>query len=149
MVKNLPANAGDNRFNLWVKKIPWRRNWQTHSGILAWKIPWRSLAGCSPWGCKRVGSNWAHKFDYMLLTTFTDNFYWETETCLIFMDFSLKNFYFVNGIDNHTVHNSKGAREGGWWQTPSHTCYLASCFPGSHCCCCPGCPSGGSLCIKI
>ena len=26
----------------------------THSGILAWKVPWteRSLAGCSPWGHK-------------------------------------------------------------------------------------------------
>ena len=24
----------------------------THSSILAWKIPWRSLVGYSPWGCK-------------------------------------------------------------------------------------------------
>ena len=23
----------------------------THSSTLAWKIPWRSLVGCSPWGC--------------------------------------------------------------------------------------------------
>ena len=22
-----------------------------HSSTLAWKIPWRSLEGCSPWGC--------------------------------------------------------------------------------------------------
>ena len=28
------------RFNPWVRKIPWRRKWQTHSSILAWKIPW-------------------------------------------------------------------------------------------------------------
>ena len=28
----------------------------THSGILAWEIPWtQELAGYSPWGCKRVG----------------------------------------------------------------------------------------------
>ena len=29
-VKNLPANAGDARdgFDLWVRKIPWRRKWQ-------------------------------------------------------------------------------------------------------------------------
>ena len=42
MVKNLPARAGDirdNRFDPWVRKIPWRRAWQaTHSSILAWKI---------------------------------------------------------------------------------------------------------------
>ena len=30
VVKNLPANAGDRRlrFNPWVRKIPWRREWQ-------------------------------------------------------------------------------------------------------------------------
>ena len=54
MVKNPPANAGDIkrcRFNLWVRKIPWRRAWQPtlvfylekkmaiHSSILAWEIP--------------------------------------------------------------------------------------------------------------
>ena len=28
----------------------------THSSTLAWEIPWtRSLAGCSPWGCKDIG----------------------------------------------------------------------------------------------
>ena len=47
MVKNPPANAGDAGlisgsgrpgFDPWVGKIPWRRD--THSGILAWRIPW-------------------------------------------------------------------------------------------------------------
>ena len=30
VVKNLPANEADMRqeFNLWVRKIPWRRKWQ-------------------------------------------------------------------------------------------------------------------------
>ena len=30
MVKNMPANAGDagDRFDPWVRKIPWRRQWQ-------------------------------------------------------------------------------------------------------------------------
>ena len=30
VVKNPPANAGDVRcgFNLWVRKIPWKRAWQ-------------------------------------------------------------------------------------------------------------------------
>ena len=29
----------------------------THSSILAWEIPQRSLQGYSPWGFKRVGHN--------------------------------------------------------------------------------------------
>ena len=29
VVKNLSANAGDIRDNPWVRKIPWRRAWQT------------------------------------------------------------------------------------------------------------------------
>ena len=39
VVKNLLASAG-NRFDTWVKKIPWRRNMATHSSILVWKIQW-------------------------------------------------------------------------------------------------------------
>ena len=27
-------------FDPWVWKTPWRREWQLHSGILAWRIPW-------------------------------------------------------------------------------------------------------------
>ena len=27
-------------FDLWVGKIPWRREWLTHSSILSWRIPW-------------------------------------------------------------------------------------------------------------
>ena len=41
------------RFNPWVRKIPWRRKWLTHSSILAWKIPWtEEPMGYSPWGRK-------------------------------------------------------------------------------------------------
>ena len=29
VVKNPPANAGD-RFDPWVRKMPWRRKWQPH-----------------------------------------------------------------------------------------------------------------------
>ena len=57
MVKNLLANAGDlrERFELWVRKIPWRRAWQPAPVFLLGKChEQRSLAGYSPWGC-RVG----------------------------------------------------------------------------------------------
>ena len=41
-----------NRFDPWVRKIPWRREWQPT--LVSWPGEvhgQRSLAGCSPWGC--------------------------------------------------------------------------------------------------
>ena len=55
MVKNPPANAGDKRcgFHPWVRKIPWRREWQSTSVFLPVKsYGQRSLVGYSPWGHK-------------------------------------------------------------------------------------------------
>ena len=26
----------------------------THSSILSWEMAWRSLVGCSPWGCEAL-----------------------------------------------------------------------------------------------
>ena len=41
------------RFNPWVRKVPWRRKWQTTPGFLPGKSHGqRNLAGCSPWGHK-------------------------------------------------------------------------------------------------
>ena len=41
-------------FNPWVRKIPWRRAWHSHSSILAWRIPGTEKPGGlhSPWGRK-------------------------------------------------------------------------------------------------
>ena len=33
------------RFHTWVGKMPWRRNWLTHSSILAWRSPWPEEPG--------------------------------------------------------------------------------------------------------
>ena len=56
MVKNLIANAGDNKrsgFNHWVRKIPWRRARQPTPIFLPEESHGqRSLTGYSPWGCK-------------------------------------------------------------------------------------------------
>ena len=41
------------RFNLWVRKIPWRRNWQPTPVLLPGKSHGqRSLAGYNPWDHK-------------------------------------------------------------------------------------------------
>ena len=49
-------------FDPWVGKIPWRRKWQPTPVFLPGESHGqRSLAGCSPWGCKRVRHNLATK----------------------------------------------------------------------------------------
>ena len=57
--KESACNAGDclqhssPRFDPWVRKIPWRRKWQSTPVFLPGKCHWqRSLAGYSPWGRK-------------------------------------------------------------------------------------------------
>ena len=48
-------------FDPWAGKIPWSRKWQPTPGFLPGKSHGqRSLAGYSPWGCKRVRHNWAY-----------------------------------------------------------------------------------------
>ena len=57
MVKNRPANAGDNEFDPCVRKIPWRRKWQPAPVVLPEKPHGqRSLVGCNPGGCKDLDS---------------------------------------------------------------------------------------------
>ena len=61
MVKNLPANVGDNRDTGWIpgsRKIPWRGKWQSTPAFSPGKFHGqRSLVGYSPWG-HRVRHNW-------------------------------------------------------------------------------------------
>ena len=54
MVKNLPA-IGRPRFDPWVRKSPWRREWLPTPVFLPGEFHrQRSLAGCSPWGRKEL-----------------------------------------------------------------------------------------------
>ena len=47
-------------FDSWVRKIPWRSTWQTHSSILAWRIPWtEEPGGLQSSGSQRIGHGWA------------------------------------------------------------------------------------------
>ena len=52
VVKNLPVN-GKGLFDLWVRKIPWKREWQPTPVFLPGESHGqRSLQGYSPWGHK-------------------------------------------------------------------------------------------------
>ena len=60
VVKNLPAIAGDVRGS--VQSLGWEgpleEGMATHSGILAWKIPWtEEPGGLQSMGSHRVGHN--------------------------------------------------------------------------------------------
>ena len=59
-IKEPACNAGDpGSPGSWVRKIPWRREWQHTPVFLPGKSHGqRSLVGCSPWGC-RLGPDWA------------------------------------------------------------------------------------------
>ena len=53
-VKRLPA-----MLETLVQSLDWEdpleKEMATHSGVLAWEIPWtENLVGCSPWDCKKV-----------------------------------------------------------------------------------------------
>ena len=51
--KESTCQCGRCRFNPWVRKIPWRRAWQPTPVFLSGESHGqRSLAGCSPWGCR-------------------------------------------------------------------------------------------------
>ena len=59
VVKNPPTSEGRRKrhgFDPWIGKIPWRRAWQPTPVFLPEEAPpgERSLAGCSPWGCKEL-----------------------------------------------------------------------------------------------
>ena len=56
VVKNPPASARDTGrqgLDPWIRNSPWRKEWQPTPGFLPGESHGqRSLAGCSPWGCK-------------------------------------------------------------------------------------------------
>ena len=55
MVKNLPAMQERPRFDPWVRKIPWRREWQPSPVFLPGESHGqRSLVGHRPWGLKEL-----------------------------------------------------------------------------------------------
>ena len=53
MVKSQPA-VQETRVQFLAQEDPLEKEMASHSSIFAWKIPHRSLAGCSLWGCKEL-----------------------------------------------------------------------------------------------
>ena len=63
VVKNLPANAGnvrDSVFDLWVRKILWRREWQSTPGFLPGESHGqKEPGGLQCMGLQRVRHDWS------------------------------------------------------------------------------------------
>ena len=67
MVKNLPA-LQETRFNLWVRKIPWRRKWLPTPVFLPEEFhEQNSLAGYSPWDHKESDTTEQPTLSYLPL----------------------------------------------------------------------------------
>ena len=87
-VKNLQCRPP--RFDPWVPKIPWRREWQPTPVFLPGGFHGqRSLVGCSPWGCTRVGHDFTISaqhtqththYIYMCCNAYSDSYY-ERDLC--------------------------------------------------------------------
>ena len=59
--KESACQCRKSRFDPWVGKISYSRNWHSTPGFLPGKFyRQRSLAGYSPWGSQTVGHDWVH-----------------------------------------------------------------------------------------
>ena len=59
--QRIRLQCGRLRFNPWVGKISWRREWQAHSSILIWKISQTEEPGMlQSLGSLRVGHDWVN-----------------------------------------------------------------------------------------
>ena len=95
VVKNPPANARRYKFDPWLGKIPWRKEWQpTPVFLLGKSHGQRSLGGYSPWGLKesdmtehRHTHTHIHTLIHMCQTLCR---YQEWNTVSIFVEFPVK-----------------------------------------------------------
>ena len=95
-------------FDPWVGKILWSRKWWLTPVFLPGKSHReRSLAGYSPWGCKRIGHKWVNKQQHP-----TSSYYFQA-----LEHFSLDLFKFSSVQFSHSVmsdslwpHESQHAR---------------------------------------
>ena len=88
----------ETEFDLWVRKIPWRRKWQPHSNILAWEIPWtEEPGGLLSIESQRARHDWRDLYacTFVIYFTFKGNLGGELRTALC-----LKPFRWEHSSDN-------------------------------------------------
>ena len=104
-------------FDLWIEKFPWRRVWQTHSSILAWRknpMDQRSLAGYIPQGCKELDMT-----EHSTAQKFPPNCSLPLYTLLSYLSVIYTTFREGNGtpLQYSCLENPM---DGGAWQAADH-----------------------------
>ena len=73
------CNAGDQGFDPWVRKMPWRRKWQPTPVFLPGESHGqRSLAGYSPRG-RRVRHDWATSLSFFKMNFLMSQYFWSVQ----------------------------------------------------------------------
>ena len=77
--KSICLHRGRPRFDPWVGKIPWRRNWQPTRVLLPGKSHgWRNLVGYNPWGHKELDTTeQLHFKEIYSISLLTELFFFE------------------------------------------------------------------------
>ena len=76
--KEFACKCGRSRFDPWVWKICWRREWQPTPAFLSGEFHGqRRLAGYSPWGC-RVGHDWVTNTHLLHIALWVLRYLWGT-----------------------------------------------------------------------
>ena len=89
VVKNLPANTGHAKFDLWVRKIPWRRKWQPTLAFLHWKSHGeRSLVGYIQSMGSQKSQTWLSDQTVHFQWLYVQIYRWATLTIIHLPDFS-------------------------------------------------------------
>ena len=102
MEKNLPAMQ-----ETWVQSLgqedPLEKEMETHSSILAWRIPWTERLGrLQPMGSQRVGRHWLHVhmfqvyWENSLLKGSVWGLYLKSENSFLKWEQLLSSFCFIN-----------------------------------------------------
>ena len=103
MVKNPSAQSRRHAFHPWVRKIPWRREWQPTPVFLPWEIPWtKELGGLKSKGLQK---SWSQLSDWTTSPSYKDlHSFWLFSTfspsrplksiCLVFNWLHQLYFYF-------------------------------------------------------
>ena len=120
-------------FNPWVRKIPWRRKWQSTPVFLPGKFHGqRSLAGLQSMGSQRVRHDWAHSMHahtFLFISpksTLTEKFQciwtFDTKETILSLPFASRPHVLLHGLHIVGVHHSTASKPFPYLQLRTILC---------------------------
>ena len=128
-VKNLQCRPP--RFDPWVRKISWRREWQPTPVFLPGGFHGqRSLVGYSPWGCTRVGHYFTISAQHTQTHTHTISICLATHTLIAIMKgtCAVQTAVHMEGGHHPPLNPVTPYRLGGSLASVGVNCLLHRCF---------------------